>query len=95
MSSGRFTRAGDSLLDHDNLDALSDPEEYDTHENDAGVAVYTVLAQETGGPVLELVCGTGRVGIPIARLGIAVTGLDIAPGMLEQARRKSRSLPVR
>ena len=83
------------MLDHDNLDAFSDPEKYDTHENDAGVAFYTALAQETGGPVLELACGTGRVGIPIARLGIAVTGLDIVPGMLEQARRKSRGLPVR
>ena len=83
------------MLDHDNLDAFSDPEKYDTHENDAGVAFYTALAHETGGPVLALACGTGRVGIPIARLGIAVTGLDIAPGMLEQARRKPRSLPVR
>jgi 2-polyprenyl-3-methyl-5-hydroxy-6-metoxy-1,4-benzoquinol methylase len=36
--------------------------------------------------VLEIACGTGRVSIPIARLGVAVTGLDIVPGMLELAR---------
>jgi SAM-dependent methyltransferase len=83
------------LLDHDNLEDFADPENYDLHENDAGVAFYTALARETGGPVLELACGTGRVCIPIARLGFAVAGLDIVPGMLEQAHRKSRNLPIR
>ncbi len=83
------------MIDHDNLEAFSDPEKYDIHENNTGVAFYTALAQETGGPVLELACGTGRVCIPIARLGFAVTGLDIVPGMLEQARRKSRELAIR
>ena len=39
--------------------------------------------------------GIRRVSIPIARLGFAVTGLDIVPGMVEQARRKSAGLPVR
>jgi SAM-dependent methyltransferase len=45
--------------------------------------------------VLELACGTGRACIPIARIGFAVTGLDIVPGMLDQARRRSRDLPIR
>src|SRR5205085_11769880 len=40
-------------------------------------------------------CGTGRVAIPIAREGIQVTGLDVVPGMIERARRKSVGLPVR
>jgi SAM-dependent methyltransferase len=35
------------------------------------------------------------VSISIAQLGLAVTGLDIVPGMLEQARRKSVGLPAR
>jgi SAM-dependent methyltransferase len=35
------------------------------------------------------------VSIPIARLGLHVTGLDIVPGMLELARRKSAGLPAR
>ncbi|MDQ3928404.1 MAG: class I SAM-dependent methyltransferase, partial [Chloroflexota bacterium] len=46
-------------------------------------------------PVLEIACGTGRVSIPIARLGFAVTGLDIVPGMLALARSKSAGLPTR
>ena len=84
------------MIDHDNLEEFADPHNYDIEDNsDTGVAFYTALAQETGGPVLEIACGTGRVSIPIARLGFAVTGLDIVPGMLEQARSKSAGLPTR
>jgi hypothetical protein len=57
------------LIDHDNLEEFADAESYDIEDDsDTGVAFYTSLAQETGGPVLEIACGTGRVGIPIARL---------------------------
>lgn len=84
------------MLDHNNLEEFSDAINYDMQDrSDTGVAFYCALAQEAGGPVLEIACGTGRVSIPIARFGFPVTGLDIVPGMLEQARRKSPGLPVR
>ncbi|MCB0058419.1 MAG: class I SAM-dependent methyltransferase [Caldilineaceae bacterium] len=84
------------MLDHDNLEAFADPANYDRADSsDTGVAFYSDLARETGGPILEIACGTGRVALPIARLGYAVTGLDIVPGMLVLARRKSAGLPVR
>jgi SAM-dependent methyltransferase len=84
------------LIDHDNLEEFADAESYDLEDtSDTGIAFYAALARETGGPVLEIACGTGRVGIPIARLGFAVTGLDIVPGMLERARSKSAGLPAR
>jgi SAM-dependent methyltransferase len=84
------------LIDHNNLEEFADAINYDREDtSDTGVAFYSALAQEAGGPVLEIACGTGRVTIPIARLGFATTGLDIVPGMLNQARRKSRGLPVR
>jgi malonyl-CoA O-methyltransferase len=38
--------------------------------------------------VLELGCGTGRHTIRLARAGNRVTGLDLSPGMLAEARRK-------
>jgi ubiquinone/menaquinone biosynthesis C-methylase UbiE len=77
------------LIDHTNLEEFADPHTYDIEDNtDTGIAFYSALAQETGGPVLEIACGTGRVSLPIARLGCAVTGLDIVTGMLEQARSK-------
>ncbi|GIV95606.1 MAG: type 12 methyltransferase [Herpetosiphonaceae bacterium] len=48
---------------------------------------YQELARRTGGPILELMCGTGRLAIPLASAGYRVVGLDNAPAMLEQARR--------
>src|SRR5690348_10402625 len=47
---------------------------------------YEELARTTGGPVLELCCGTGRIAIPIAKMGYEVTGVDISAGILEQFR---------
>ena len=80
----------------DNLEEFADPAFYDRKDSsDTGVAFYAALARETGDPVLEIACGTGRVAIPIAREGFAVTGLDVVSGMLELARNKSAGLPVR
>jgi len=39
-----------------------------------------------GTRVLDVACGTGNLAIPAARRGAIVTGCDIAPNLLEQAR---------
>ncbi len=84
------------MLDHNNLEAFSDPVNYDKEDpSDTGVAFYSALAQEAGGSVFEIACGTGRVTIPIAKLGFPTTGMDVVPGMLEQAKRKSAGLAIR
>ena len=84
------------MIDHNNLEEFADPDNYDIEDTSAaGIAFYSALAQETGGPVLEIACGTGRVSIPLARLGLAVTGVDSVPGMIERARSKSAGLPTR
>jgi SAM-dependent methyltransferase len=84
------------LIDHDNLEDFADARDYDRRDSsDTGVAFYSALARETGGPVLELACGTGRVAIPIARVGITVTGLDLVPSMVARARAKAAGLPAR
>ena len=36
--------------------------------------------------VLDVACGTGGLAIPAARTGATVTGVDIAPNLVEQAR---------
>jgi SAM-dependent methyltransferase len=50
------------------------------------VGFYVDLAAESGGPVVELAVGTGRIAVPIASAGIRVIGVDSSPGMLAVAR---------
>jgi SAM-dependent methyltransferase len=38
--------------------------------------------------VLEMACGTGRITAALAEAGVEVTGVDAAPAMLAEARRK-------
>lgn len=52
------------------------------------IPFYLAQARETGGPVLELGCGTGRIAGAIAKAGIAVEGLDLSPAMLSIAKSK-------
>ncbi len=47
---------------------------------------YVDLAKETGGPVLEIGCGTGRVLLATARKGIEIHGLDNSRPMLDVLR---------
>ena len=49
---------------------------------------YAGLAAETGGPVLELGCGTGRVLLPIAATGVPCVGVDPSAQMLRVFRSK-------
>lgn len=48
------------------------------------------------GPALEFAVGTGRVGIPLAQRGVAVTGVELSTAMVNQLRRKvdAATLPV-
>jgi SAM-dependent methyltransferase len=51
------------------------------------VPFYVDLARKSGGPVLEIACGTGRVLLPIAREGIEIEGVDNSQSMLRILRR--------
>ncbi len=46
------------------------------------------LAERTGGPVLELMSGTGRVLVPFAKAGYDITGVDRSPSMLDECTTK-------
>jgi len=52
------------------------------------VTFFVEAAQESGGPVLEIGSGTGRVLIPTARAGIEIVGLDLSSHMLEICRER-------
>jgi len=45
-----------------------------------------------GAAVLDLCCGGGEAALALAQRGFAVSGLDVAPRALDQARERSRRL---
>jgi SAM-dependent methyltransferase len=53
------------------------------------VSFYVELAVESGGPVLELGVGTGRIAVPTAAAGVRVIGVDSSPGMLDVCRERA------
>jgi SAM-dependent methyltransferase len=58
-------------------------------DRDDPAAVIALLSRVAGdGPVLELGVGTGRLAVPIASSGRAVTGVDASTEMLERLRRR-------
>ena len=63
---------------------------YRTRED---VAFFVEAAQASGGPVLEIGCGTGRVLIPTARAGIDIYGIDLSPHMLDVCQRRLTEEP--
>jgi SAM-dependent methyltransferase len=52
------------------------------------IPFYLSLARETGGPILELGCGSGRTLLPLVEAGYEVVGLDNSRPMLERARER-------
>jgi len=52
-------------------------------------AFYRSMAEETGGPLLELGCGTGRVLLDSAETGFECIGLDASNEMLDVLREKN------
>ena len=59
--------------------------------HDPGTTAETValIAELAGkGRVLELAIGTGRVAVPLARLGVSIEGVDASPEMIAKMREK-------
>jgi len=58
------------------------------------ISFFVEMAEASGGPVLEIGCGTGRVLIPTARAGIEIVGLDLSSSMLSICREKLSREPT-
>jgi SAM-dependent methyltransferase len=71
---------------YDGIARLYDPWSVSVVED---VAFYVAAARRSGGPVVELGVGTGRIAIPVAASGIPVIGVDSSAGMLEVAREQA------
>jgi ubiquinone/menaquinone biosynthesis C-methylase UbiE len=54
------------------------------------VPFWRNLAVHSGGRVLELGCGTGRLSLPLGRAGVELTGVDRSEPMLTRARGRVR-----
>lgn len=52
------------------------------------------LGIQPGQKVLDVACGTGNLAIPAAQLGAQVSGIDIAPALLEQARASAGEMNI-
>lgn len=68
------------------IDAIyRDAAHYDRMFGPGYVDFWLSQAKLTGGPILELGCGTGKLAIPLAEAGFSVTGLDHSPALLQFA----------
>lgn len=65
--------------------ALARYYDLDLRDDPGDLSLYQALADRTGGPILELGVGSGRLAIPLALDGHAVTGVDSDPQMLARA----------
>lgn len=60
----------------------------DLADQQADVDLYLALAESAGGPILELAAGSGRIAVPLAAAGHAVTAVDVDRQMLARAERR-------
>ena len=68
---------------YDTIARIYDPWSVSVRED---VGFYVDEALASGGPVVELAVGTGRIAVPTAKAGVQVIGIDESPGMLAVAR---------
>jgi SAM-dependent methyltransferase len=74
------------LSSYDAIAELYDPWSASVVED---VAFYLEEARRSGGPVVELGVGTGRIAVPLGADGIRVIGVDSSPAMLEVCARRA------
>jgi SAM-dependent methyltransferase len=58
----------------------------DHGEFDLDLEFYLELARRTGGPILEAMCGSGRLLLPLVEAGYQVAGTDTSQAMLDLAQ---------
>ncbi|MDQ5828114.1 MAG: class I SAM-dependent methyltransferase [Chloroflexota bacterium] len=77
----------DALIDYDRVADV-----YDLYvTSDLDVGFYVAEAAKARGKVLELMCGTGRVSVPLLEAGVDLTCVDASEGMLERLEERLRA----
>src|SRR5262245_37956301 len=78
---------GDRAVDiYDELTPIS------SKDTDLHVSVLASLC--ASGTILEVGAGTGRIALPLAKMGIKVTALDASPRMIERLADRARDQAV-
>jgi SAM-dependent methyltransferase len=95
---------GDTAQDHISAFWSSIAQDYEAHEGnvlvedtpeyEAWLAEVRALLPPAPGDVLDVGCGTGFMTRTLARLGHRVTAIDLAPRMLDVARREAATRGV-
>lgn len=83
-----------NMLFPDARDSAAIPDKVRRERMLASQQFYVEEARKSGGPVLEVGCGSGRLTMAIAQSGIEVSGIDLSPTMLAAARSKAESADV-
>jgi SAM-dependent methyltransferase len=77
--------------DRATADALARLYDLDLVDDPGDLDLYRALAERTGGPILELAAGSGRLAVPLAEAGDHVTAVDVDPAMLARARSRAEA----
>jgi SAM-dependent methyltransferase len=70
-------------------EALARLYDLDLQDDPGDLDLWTALAAQAGGPILELMAGSGRVAVPLAADGYDVTAVDVDAAMLARAGRRA------
>jgi SAM-dependent methyltransferase len=79
------------MSSYDAIAALYDPWSRSVTED---VEFYVAQSRKSGGPVVELGVGTGRIAVPVAKAGVHVIGIDDSEGMLALCRSRAEGAGV-
>lgn len=93
MADGNDALTGNAWYDDDGFweaasSSLFGDDAWQTAAADAGQLV-ALLGLETGDSILDLGCGPGRYALPLAGLGLSVTGVDRTAPYLDEARQRA------
>ncbi|MFZ0324406.1 MAG: class I SAM-dependent methyltransferase [Actinomycetes bacterium] len=82
------------VLEDDNLSEYLAADRYDLEYGSTELdgAFYRSLAARSGGAVLDLATGTGRIALALAAEGHSVTGVDVVDAMVDRASAKAADL---
>jgi SAM-dependent methyltransferase len=76
---------------YDAIASIYDPWSRSVRED---IDFYVAESRKSGGPVVELGVGTGRIAVPVARAGVRVIGIDDSEAMLALCRARAEEAGV-